>query len=151
MREQVLKDFFEGNATAAELSADIAGSTKHVASIVSYQRIEDMEGEFSVTRPMLITLCDSVLAGNLLPETLHEIGFALVSSDHFLWDTDDDELVTEIINDWSCPEINYPLTLENVRRFKSWLINNEAYPFQKLALGKTLGRVISVRHKGSTK
>ncbi len=151
MREEVLKNFFEGTASAAELSADIAGSTKHVTSVISYQRVEDMECEFTVTRPMLIALCDAVLAGDLLPETLHEIGFALIASEHFVWDSDEDELLSEVINDWSCPEINYPLTADNVAHFRAWLKGDEPYPMKKVSLGKTLGRVISVRHNGFTK
>src|SRR6266700_942529 len=84
-------------------------------------RIEDMDESFTVTRPMLIAVCDAVVAGSLPPQELRTIGFALESSDKFEWDGDADELVADVIADWSCPEINYPLTVENVARFRAYL------------------------------
>jgi len=147
MREEMIKKFFEGRVGAAELAADIAGSTRTVGGVVSYQRVEEMDSEFRVNRAMLVALCDAVLAGGLAPEFLHEIGFALVSSDRFVWDADDDELVSDVISDWSCPEVNYVLTVDNVRRCKAWLNNEEPYPVKKVSLGKGLDRVISIRHR----
>ncbi|HVZ16845.1 MAG TPA: hypothetical protein VG897_07000 [Terriglobales bacterium] len=147
MREEVLKQFFEGKVNAAELAADVSGSTTNVGGVVSYQRVEEMDSEFRVDRTMLIALCDAVLAGGLSPELLHEIGFALVSSDRFVWDADDDELVSDTISDWSAPEVNYPLTIENIRRCKAWLNNEEHYPVKKVGLSKGLDRIISIRHR----
>ena len=45
--------------------------------------IEDMDDEFTVTAAMLVCLCDVVLQGELEPDALHSIGFALVVSDAF--------------------------------------------------------------------
>lgn len=147
MREEVLKEFFEDKASAEELAADVAGSTKNVGGVVSYQKVEEMESEFGVNRTMLVKLCDAVLAGGLAPELLHEIGFALSTSDRFVWDADEDELASDVISDWSLPEISYPLTIENIRRCKAWLTNEEPYPVKKISLGKSLDRVISIRHR----
>jgi hypothetical protein len=72
---------------------------------------------------MLVSLCDAVLSRKLPALELSTIGFALEASERFVWDGED--LIGWIIDDWACPEINYPLTLENVQRFKSWLLELE--------------------------
>lgn len=127
MQEDVLRKFFKGEVTAAELSKDIQGTAKRFGGIVSVQSIEEMEGEQEVTRPMLVALCDAVLQGGLSPEALSDIGLALVQSDHFVWDAEEDELLGDVIYDWSEPEMNYPLTAENVLRCRSWLLNETPY------------------------
>jgi len=125
MRERVLRDFFLGKASAARLSKNVEGARRQVGDITWLVSIEDMEAEFTITRPMLVALCDAVLAGEILPHQLKTIGFALLASDHFSWD---DDLVSDITADWSAPEINYALTLENVAKFKRWLLGTEQYP-----------------------
>jgi len=109
--------------------------------------IEDMETDFEVTRPMLVSLCDAVLSGQLPAEELSTIGFALAASDRFSWDRED--LVGAVIYDWSCPEISYPLTRDNVERFRNWLLELEPYPPRpfSLAPANEEGRLISRTEK----
>lgn len=145
MRERVLRDFFENKATAAELAQDVAGSISQKSPKVSVVSIEDMDGEFTVTAAMLVRLCDVVLQGELDPDALHSIGFALMASDAFCWDADEDDVLANVIGDWSCPEVNYPLTLENVKRFRAWLTRSEEYP-RKPAL-KTGSKIVSITEK----
>jgi hypothetical protein len=128
MRERVLRDFFEGKLSAAELERDVAGSTKTSGPKSTIISIEDMDTEFVVTADMAVRLCDAVLSGGLLPDALHTIGFALTASDRFEWNGDEDEVLANVIADWSCPEVNYPLTLENVQRFREWLVRTDPYP-----------------------
>ncbi len=128
MHEQKLREFFIGRASAADLAKDVAGSHVAVSPIMSRTRIVDMDSEFQVTRPMLIALCDAVLAGEFPPQDLEIIGFALMCSDKFTWDGDVDEVLAEVIADWSCPIINYPLTLQSVERCRRWLLGTEPYP-----------------------
>jgi hypothetical protein len=151
MCEETLRRFFVGEVCPAELAADVAGSTKRVTNLVSWQKIEDMNALFAVTRPMLIALCDAALSGELPPEALHEIGFALAASDHFFWDADNDALVAEVVNDWSCPEVNFPLTIDNVHRFKAWLKDEEPYPPKTGVSQIRNATLISVRAKKSGK
>jgi hypothetical protein len=73
-----------------------------------------MDGEFTVTAPMLVRLCDVVLDGELGAEALHSIGFALMASDTFAGTLTRTKYL-QIIADWSCPEVHYPLTIENVK------------------------------------
>jgi hypothetical protein len=148
MREIILRDFFSGHATALALANDVLGSVKQVGPIMSLVEIEDMDEEFGVTRAMLVSLCDAVLSGKFPPQGLSTIGFTLVASDKFVWDAED--VVGDVIHDWSCPEINYPLTLGNVQRFKNWLLQVEPYP-AKPALKSASGdeRLISRTEKKS--
>jgi hypothetical protein len=110
MREKVLRDFFECKSSAAELGQDIAGSITRSGPKTSVVSIEDMDTDFDVTTDMIVRLCDAVLREELLPDALHAIGFALMASDRFHWDTDNNEILAEVIGDWSCPEVNYQLT-----------------------------------------
>jgi hypothetical protein len=121
-KEIVLRDFFLGRATIAELCADLKDAVRNEGPVQKYP-ILDMSEDYSVTCQDLIKLCDAVLAEELPPSALEPIGFCLIASDHFEWDSDDPdgEIVAETIADWAAPEINYPLTLENVRMFRERL------------------------------
>jgi hypothetical protein len=150
VREETLKRFFQGDVSASDLAQDVAGSTETISSIASRISIEDMDSEFSVTRPMLVSLADAVLAGTLPPDALGTIGFALQTSDKFVWDGDSDELVANVISDWSCPEINYPLTHQNIAKFRAWLTGAEPYPAKPQGVASDRGCLISIREKKST-
>jgi hypothetical protein len=150
MREQVLRQFFEAKSTAAELARDVAGSTKKTSPITSVISVEDMDDDFMVTTDMAVALCDAVLRGDLPADGLHAIGFALMASDRFQWDGDKDEILADVISDWSCPEINYPLTVENVRRFRAWLTRAEPYP-AKPTRNSSHGNLVSVTEKKSVR
>jgi hypothetical protein len=76
---------------------------------------------------MLVRLCDAVLAGELPGSDLEPIAFAVIASDQLQWG-DDDELVGRVLYDWASPEINWELTPENVRMFRSWLTGEEQPP-----------------------
>jgi hypothetical protein len=144
VREEVLARFFKGRATPAELARDLKGSEQRVSDIQSIVEIEDMQEEFVVTRGMAVALCDAVLSEQLEPSALATIGFALMASDKFSWDGED--VLGEIIADWSCPEINFTLNMENVRQFRAWLIEQEPYPVRpSVAAGSP--KIISVRRK----
>jgi|HubBroStandDraft_3_1064219.scaffolds.fasta_scaffold240348_1 hypothetical protein len=126
MREIVLRDFFLGQTTPEALAKDILGSVKQIGPIKFSVEIEDMDEEFSLTREMLVSLCNAVLSRKLPAPELATIGFALEASQTFIWDGED--LMGMIIDDWACPEINYQLTLENVQKFKNWLLELDPYP-----------------------
>lgn len=145
MRQQVLAAFFAGAASAAELATDLAGAEERVSNIESLIKIKDMQSELVVTREMALRLCDAVLGNELPPTALATLGFALLASDYFVWDGDD--VLGEIIADWSCPEVNYALNLENVRRCRAWLAGEEAYPGRSNAVPPPGSRVVSIRRK----
>ncbi len=127
MREAVLRDFFEGKADISALRRDLDGTVARTSHDVFTHRVVDMDGEFTVSAAHLIALCDAVLTGDLPPQELSVIGFALEASDRFQWDFDsaEGERIGETLADWSSPEINYPLTLGNVAKFRHRLVTGE--------------------------
>jgi hypothetical protein len=149
LREETLKRFFLGEVAASDLAKDVAGSTKRFDSIASRVDIEDMETEFCVTRSMLSSLVDAVLHGSLPPDALETVGFTLMASDKFAWDGDADDVLANVIADWSCPDVNYPLNLENVAKFRAWLAGEEQYPVGPTEGATHGGRLISVKQKKS--
>jgi hypothetical protein len=123
MREEILKRFFVGEVGADTLAADLDGSMIEGRDTTGHI-IEDMEGEFEVRPEHLVSVCDVVLSGEIEAKYLRVIGFCIVASDAFEYDTDTPEgdLVGETVLDWSAPEANYPLTMENVRKFRGRLV-----------------------------
>jgi hypothetical protein len=145
MRESVLREFFSGLISPQALAEDVKGSTKQITNIESVVEIEDMQGPFRISRGMLVSLCDAVLSGELPPTDLAAIGFALMASEAFEWD---DDLMSEVIEDWSCPEINYALTPDNVEKFRNWLLGVEPYPARPVRKQESgPERLVSVRRK----
>jgi hypothetical protein len=126
MREITLKEFFAGNLNAVALSTDLEGSLV-TSGIVTKHPIEDMDETFVVWPEHLTRLCDAVLSGDITPRALQAIGFCVVASDNFEYDTDTPEgdLVGETLMDWSAPDVNYPLTLDNVRKFRERLVTGK--------------------------
>lgn len=127
MRENLLRDYFTGTASAAELSRDLERSLVQTSATVTRHPIVDMVGEFEVRPEHLVRLCDAVLAGHIEPWKLEPIGFCLIASDTFWWDGDtpDGERVAAAAYDWSSPEINYPLTPGTVAKFRHRLLTDE--------------------------
>ena len=153
MKEDTLRDFFLGTVSAAELDREVAKSFVQHDGVHSSVKIKDMETDVEITRPMLLQLLDATISGKLQPHSLELISLALLASDRFFWDTDKDELVTEVINDWSTPQINYALTHEGLQRFRKWLLNEEPYPskpsFSTSSKKQNGGNLIFVRQKTS--
>ena len=123
MHEEVLKRFFLGEISASELADDLSGSLVERRG-VTYHPIKDMSVNFEVRSEHLVRLCDAVLGGEIEAKYLQAVGFCILASDHFEYDTDtrEGDLVGETVFDWSAPKVNYPLTIENVRKFRERLV-----------------------------
>jgi hypothetical protein len=128
VHEDVLRQFFEGVASAADLARDLEGALVPDGPRVTRHPIVDMVGDFEVQPHHLVRVCDAVLDGGIQPGLLEAIGFCLVASDAFHWDGDSPEggRVAEVVYDWSAPEINYPLTHPNVTAWRRRLLGEEA-------------------------
>jgi hypothetical protein len=126
MREEVLKEFFVGNVDVKVLAKDLRGAMVTSGGITKHP-IEDMTDTFELRPEHLTRLCDAVLVGDLKPEHLQAIGFCIVASDHFEYDTDSPEgdLVGDTAMEWSAPIVHYPLTLANVAKFRERLITGK--------------------------
>jgi uncharacterized membrane protein YheB (UPF0754 family) len=145
MREDLLKRYFTTEAQAADLVEDLRNSVTHLDAIVSKVAIEDMQDSFLVSRQHLIMLCDAFLSAKLIAEAINTIAFALIASDHFEWD---DDTMSEVLHDWSCPEVNSPLNEETIKMHRSWLTNTSR-PLQRQVNKQASpnNRLISVREK----
>lgn len=128
LNESTLRDFFLGKIGAPTLAAQAARAVERIDDIRRNVYIRDMDTDFELTPEMAVSLCDAVLAGELQPDHLKTIAFALMVSDHFTWDGDAQPVLAETIEDWAAPEINYRLTPENMARFKRWLLRIESPP-----------------------
>jgi hypothetical protein len=147
MREEVLKQYFLHGKTIRELADDLRGSVSRLDAIASSVKIMDMQDSFLVESRHALMLCDEFLSNNLGPEEIETIAFALIASDRFEWK---DEILSEVIHDWSAPEINFPLNHATIQMHRDWL-TGASVPAPRPSLssyGKTR-RVISRREKVS--
>lgn len=126
MHEATLRDFFVGRIDAKSLAEDLIDACT-VAPSMTFHNIVNMDSTFAVESSHLVKLCDAVLNGLLSAEKLESIGFCLVASDTFEWNssTPDGTLLAETIHDWAAPEINFPLTRSNVLKFRHQLLTKE--------------------------
>jgi hypothetical protein len=124
MHESILKDYFLGLIDESRLNEDLEGSVVQTSFDVFTHYVNPMDSDFQVEPSHLVKLCDAVLSGKLNAEHLELIGYCLVASEHFFWDEDSKsgELVSETANDWSDAEINYPLTVRNIEKFRERLL-----------------------------
>jgi len=131
MRSAVIREFFAGRATAAELQADASGAfdrhTDSAGTVFSRLRMIPMEGEFQVAPEHLIALIDAVLEGAVDLEALDAIMFALDVADGFMWDADTEagDRVAEALGLLGVPEINFPLTPIVLRKIRHLLETGE--------------------------
>lgn len=127
MHEAVLRDYLLGAVSISALRADLEGAVTRTSHDVHRQTITDMEIAFSLSSAHLVSLCDAVLTNQLPPSDLSVIAFCLVASEHFQWDSDtpDGHLVEEMLYEWDSPEINYPLNLQTVAKFRHRLLTGE--------------------------
>jgi len=129
VKEATLRDFLCGGTPAGQLAAEVCNAVElfgkrsrrvHIQDLPAYERV-------TITAPMLVRLCDAVLAGELPGQGLETIAFAVIVSDHLRPD-DDDELVSRVLHDWASPDINWELTPGNVLMFRDWLTGQATPP-----------------------
>lgn len=123
MKEEILRKYFSGEIGVDSLRNDLNGAI-FTENGVTHHIIEEMQNEYEVTAKHLIKLCDDVLGCNLEATSLQPIAFCLLASNYFQWDVERDDIsliLSDIIYEWSAPEINFPLTLENVKQYRKRL------------------------------
>ena len=127
MNGNVLRGFFDDRLTAVDLLADLAGTRSVLGTGSVRHHMTDTESEFVITTEHLVKLCDAVMADQIPPGHLEWIGFGLIASDNFEWDTDtiDGERVGDALFDWASPSTNYQLTIDTVRKFRHRLTTGE--------------------------
>lgn len=127
MRESILRDYFVGLIDESVLKEDLEGTVIETSHNVFSHKIISIDTEFEVIPAHLAKLCDGVLSGKLEANDLETVGFCLAATDYFMWDGDTKlgGLVAETVYDWASPEINYPLTIENVKKFRERLLTGK--------------------------
>jgi hypothetical protein len=146
MREEELRRYFVGEASVSQLARDLNGSVVKIDDLQSEIRIADMRGSFSLQRDHVIKLGEAFLDCALTPEALTTIGFALQASDAFEWE---DEVISEVLSDWSAPEVNFGLNAETLNMHRDWLLGYGEPPVRKPIdpLHRINARLISLRTK----
>jgi hypothetical protein len=124
MRELILKQFFDGSISGVELAFDLQDALVADGPVMTHHLIQDMDEEFEVLPEHLVKACSAVLEGGIPEQSLAAIGFCLVASDSFYWnsDTEKGDLVANVVYDWASPETNYPLTTSNIKHWRQMLL-----------------------------
>jgi hypothetical protein len=146
MREEALKQFFTGDLSATQLAMEATASIKKLGPIEENIEIGDMSLDYAIGRHEVLSLCDAALQQELPADALTAIAFMLLTSDRFEWDWNDD-VIPEVLNDWSCPEVNYPLISSTFQMHRQWLLGIEKIPERAQAKDVRRGRLISIRRK----
>lgn len=129
MQESILEEFFNNAISAEFLSKDV----KNTITRESYDSINvnviEYEGDekFKLESRHLIMLCEGFISGHLSREDIRAIAMGLNFSKHFYWDeeTEEGQIIETVVFDWDNPEINFPVTIENMERWKYYLETGE--------------------------
>ena len=81
-----------------------------------------MSQEIKILRSDLISKCDQYLNGEIEKSDLENHGWNLWTEEHFDWD---DNVISDIVFQWSNPLINFPITKTNIKLWKHQLETNE--------------------------
>lgn len=122
--EEAIAACLSGELAPELLNRKAEGAVERVDDVRVNIHVREMRRDFVITSEMLIRLCVAALERQLSPVSLSAVAFAIIASDHFEWH---DELVGEVLHDWSSPDINYPLSRDNLERFRAWLSREEPY------------------------
>ena len=119
MKEQVLLDFLQDKIPVGVLAADLEGSQKRASFDVTSVYIDHLEEEtdFEINRQHLIKLCDEAIKGNLTFEDLNTIAFAIFTTER-INRSENDKVMEDVLFAWDNPEIGFPLTLDNMKKWK---------------------------------
>ena len=122
MKEQVLLEYFEDKVSVETLADDLKDSQRKTGFDTTSVYINPLEkeGSFIVTKTHLLQLCKEVIQGKLSFENLNTIAFAVITSEYFIYD-ENDEIVDRVLFEWDNPEIGFPLNIDNIKKWKDLL------------------------------
>jgi hypothetical protein len=128
MNCSVLKAYFEGNCDSLTLVKDVEGTVTQTALDTFTYRIEDdLSDSFTVKPEHLLKLCDAFLAGDVTAQSVEDIAFGLIAAENFDWDSEAEQgaRVADVLHNWDSPEINYPITITTMEKFRRYLLTGE--------------------------
>jgi hypothetical protein len=126
MREKILRDYFDNKVSIDTLSSDVDGTvinSSHKVFEIHINQLPEYDG-YLIKNEHLLKLCHDTISGNLKVTHLETIADSLEFSEYFYWN-ENDTVVGETIFEWANPEINYPLTVENLKKWKLYLDTGE--------------------------
>ena len=123
--EQLIREYLLGHASAEELDRALCLAREILSPSDTRVHVRDMSEGFRIDRAMALRICEDAIAGRLQASSVEDLAFVIIASEALEWE---EELVGEVLHDWAAPEINYPLTLANLQRFRLWLAGEEPYP-----------------------
>jgi hypothetical protein len=138
MKEQVLLKYLQNEISVAELAADLQGAQRKTSYDVTSVYVDPIktEGEFQVTKAHLLLLCNDVINGKLTLKDLNTVAFVVFTSEFFTHD-EDDEVVDRVLFEWDNPEIGFPLTIDNLTKWKHLLESGEdTFDYRELRQNK---------------
>ena len=128
MTEEILKNYFDLKLSVEVLADDLKFTRICENSKLTRFKIDSIEcnnddDEYIITSQHLLQLCNDTINDHLTIENLNTIAFALIASDYFHWNADskDGEIVFNTLIDWNNPEINFPITHQNLQLWKIYL------------------------------
>jgi|LakMenEpi03Aug12_release.lakeMendotaPanAssembly.Ray.scaffolds.fasta_scaffold1235358_1 hypothetical protein len=126
MKEKTLRDYLDNKVTVDILALDVRDSQKKTSYDVISVFVDKTNetGEYEITKDHLIKLLDDTITGRLTTTDLNTIAFALIGSEYFTWDKDD-KVIDDTIFELDNPDIGFPLTVENLRRWRNYLETGE--------------------------
>lgn len=123
MKESILRDYFSGEIDGGSLQV-------FLSEIVGVNELNaesnlacDLTSDFELRLDHLVMICDDFASEYFEASHVTAIAVFLLASDHFDWDsqTPTGAVIAELISDWSTPEIDYPITTENMNAIRSSL------------------------------
>ena len=127
MNEVTLKGFFTDEVSIEKLSEEASSIVTRTSQDVLEHNVDPMSEEFVVSRNYLAKLLDSTILGHLSCDNLSALCTVLELSEQFSWGvTDEDrEILAEVAFWCASPEVNHPLTVDNLSSYKEYLITGE--------------------------
>lgn len=124
LKETQLADYFDEIITPGALRLFIA-SVLGENELKQYENVlNDLRNDRDVRASDLIKLCDDFASGEFKQSEITSIALFLEGSDHFMWDSSKPEgaMIAEILDDWSAPEVAYPINNKTIRAVRKCLI-----------------------------
>jgi len=124
MKEETLYKYFKGQLSETELSKDLKNSQIRTGYDTTNFYVNPKDtGHFKIEIKHLIMLCDAYLNKIISAKDLSTIGFALMGSDFFKWNTNSKsgKIIDEVISGWDNCEISYDITDKNVWHWRQYL------------------------------
>ncbi len=127
MTVDTLAAYLENKISAEELSNDLEGTIEKMSHDNSRVHIKDSDSyvEFKVDKDHLCKILTDTLIENLSFDDLKAIAACFMFSNFFTWDSDTEtgKRISDIIFELDNPEINFPITHQNIKLWIDFLEN----------------------------